>query len=56
MERLWRQRETIRTPLQLVSSDRVQTWTKAISGAMERRGAIYRSGSAFYRDKEDISR
>lgn len=53
---LWRQGETIRTPLQLVSSERVQTWTKAISGGMERRGAIYRSGSAFYRDKAYISR
>lgn len=47
---------TIRTPLQLMSSDMIRTWTKAVLGGMERRGAIYESGSAFHRGKESISR
>lgn len=49
-------RQTIRTPVQLVSSNLVKTWTKAASGGKERKGATCELGSAFYRNTEYISR
>lgn len=47
-------RDTIRPPLQLGSSDTGRT--KAVVRGMARRGAVYESGHAFYREQEYISR